>query len=58
MMPGFWHVEYTTKRGRKKKFSLNHRSKRAAEKFADMEMAVDWKTYQSAQRLPEPREQR
>lgn len=52
MMPGFWHVQYTTKRGRKK-FSLNHRSKRAAEKFADMEMAVDWKVYQSAERVQE-----
>lgn len=53
-MPGFWHVQYTMKGGRKR-FSLNHRSKRAAEKFVEIESAVDWKIYPSAQRLPEPR---
>jgi hypothetical protein len=54
-MPGFWHVEMTMKGGRKKRLSVNHRSKRAATKYADVEGAVDWKLFQSAVRLPAPR---
>jgi hypothetical protein len=54
-MPGFWHVQMTMKGGRKKVMSVNHRSKRAAIKYADVEGAVDWKLFQSAVRLSEPR---